>query len=187
MNNHFEVVKKYKNSNINIPTMATNGSAGFDLEAAETVIIKPYIEILRDLREKYDKDESPVSLEELKNKIKDKENKPTLVSTGLKCYLEDGYYLELSVRSSTPLKYWLVMANSVGIIDSDYVDSDNGEGEIFLQLINLSPWPIVINKGDKIAQGIIKPYWKPENVTDAKRNGGLGSTTTVKIPEPKSK
>ena len=43
--------------------------------------------------------------------------KPTLVSTGLKCQLDPGTYLELSVRSSSPLKYWLVLANSVGNID----------------------------------------------------------------------
>jgi dUTP pyrophosphatase len=60
----------------------------------------------------------------------------------LKCALDPNTYLELSVRSSTPLKYWLFMANSVGIIDADYYNNIDNEGEIFFQLINLSPYPI---------------------------------------------
>lgn len=42
--------------------------------------------------------------------------RPTLVPTGVKCKLDEGYYLELSLRSSSSLKYWLVLANSVGIL-----------------------------------------------------------------------
>ena len=63
--------------------------------------------------------------------------KPTLVSTGMKCKLEDDEYLALYARSSTPLKYWLTLANSTGIIDADYYNNPDNEGEIFLQLVNL--------------------------------------------------
>lgn len=57
--------------------------------------------------------------------------KPTLVSTGIKCQLPKDYYLELTMRSSVPLKSWITMANSIGIIDADYYNNESNEGEIF--------------------------------------------------------
>ena len=91
--------------------------------------------------------------------------------------------LELSVRSSTPLKYWLILANGVGIIDADYYDCEANEGEIFFQLINLSPYPIQIKKGDIIGQGIIKKYYKTSDDTqfNKTRAGGFGSTDDVAV------
>ena len=82
-------------------------------------------------------------------------------------------------RSSTPLKYWLVMANSEGIIDADYYNNPDNEGHIYLQLINLSPFPIKLQKGECVAQGIICPYGLTEDdIHGGKRMGGHGSTTT---------
>jgi dUTP pyrophosphatase len=104
--------------------------------------------------------------------------KPTLVSTGMKCKLDPGTYLQLSVRSSSPLKYWLMMANSVGIIDADYYNNQDNEGEIFFQIYNLSPFNIKINKGEAIGQGIIMPYGVTEDdVAGGERVGGFGSTS----------
>jgi dUTP pyrophosphatase len=45
--------------------------------------------------------------------------------------LASNKYLELSVRSSCPLKNWLILANGVGIIDADYYNNPQNEGEIF--------------------------------------------------------
>ena len=105
--------------------------------------------------------------------------KPTLVPTGIKCQLEPNTYLELSVRSSCPLKYWLILANGVGVIDRDYYNNESNEGEIFLQLINLSPFPIKIQKGDLIGQAIVKPYLTLEgDCASGVRTGGFGSTST---------
>lgn len=103
--------------------------------------------------------------------------RPTLVSTGHKCHLPSGRFLQISVRSSCPLKYWLILANGVGIIDSDYYDNESNEGEIFIQLINLSPIDLLIKKGDVIAQGVILSYdtYDSEEVI-SKRVGGFGST-----------
>ena len=103
--------------------------------------------------------------------------KPTLVSTGMKCKLDPGTFLQLSVRSSSPLKYWLMLANGVGIIDADYYNNPDNEGEIFLQIYNLSPFNIQIKKGDAIGQGIILPYTVVEDdVAMGERLGGFGST-----------
>ena len=87
-------------------------------------------------------------------------------------------YLELSVRSSTPLKHWIICGNSVGIIDADYCDNPDNEGEIFFQLVNLSPFAIQLKRGDKIGQGIIKSYQitDDDNAT-GERLGGFGSTS----------
>jgi dUTP pyrophosphatase len=69
------------------------------------------------------------------------------------------------------------MANGVGIIDSDYADNPQNEGEIFLQLINFGPVPIILKKGDVIGQGIFKPYLTTDSDnTNTERSGGFGST-----------
>ena len=85
-------------------------------------------------------------------------------------------YLEISVRSSCPLKYWLILANGVGIIDSDYYNNPDNEGEIFFQIINLSPFPVYLQKGDSI---IHKYITTEDDAAVGKRIGGTGSTDNV--------
>lgn len=175
----FEKVKRFANVDIKLPTRATKEAAGYDFEVAEDTVIPPYDLNWQLLIEKGGPDvTTPVTLNEIAGFSKATSAKPTLVSTGMKAYLEPGKYLELSVRSSCPLKHWLILANGVGIIDGDYVDNKNNEGEIFFQLINLSPYPIKLCKGDKIGQGIIKNYYKIDgDESTAAREGGLGSTS----------
>lgn len=103
--------------------------------------------------------------------------KPTLVPTGVKAQIEDGCYLQLSVRSSCPLKHWLILANGVGIIDSDYYNNPDNEGHIFFQIINLFPHDIILREGDKIGQGIILPFYiTDDDEAIGDRLGGFGST-----------
>lgn len=175
--NKFEVVSRFKDSEINlIPTRKTNGSAGYDFYVAEDIIIPPYYVQLDRMAEARNPITS-MELEEVATLTKELNARPTLVSSGVKCQLDEGLYLELSTRSSTPLKYWLILANSVGIIDSDYYNNEDNEGEIFFQLINLSPWNIRLKAGDCIGQGIIKQYDLTDNdFTDKIRKGGFGST-----------
>ena len=161
-----------------LPTRKTAHSAGYDLTVAEDICVPPVVNHIKTLDSQYTTYISTLNLKEVATLTKTFGAKPTLVSTGVKCQLDPGYYLELSPRSSTPLKYWLVMANSVGIIDADYYNNPDNEGEIFLQLINLSPFNIQLHKGDVIGQGIIKKY----EVTDddkatGERLGGFGSTS----------
>lgn len=161
-----------------LPTRKTAHSAGYDLTVAEDICVPPVVNHIKTLDSQYTTYISTLNLKEVATLTKTLGAKPTLVSIGVKCQLDPGYYLELSPRSSTPLKYWLVMANSVGIIDADYYNNPDNEGEIFLQLINLSPFNIQLHKGDVIGQGIIKKY----EVTDddkatGERLGGFGSTS----------
>ena len=172
----FEKVSRFKNEDFNLPTRATAESAGYDFIVAEDIILEPYYLIRNRLRNVPVNE--PLSLEEVAKITKAEQAKPALVSTGVKCTMPSNYYLQLSVRSSCPLKNWLIMANGVGVIDADYYDNPDNEGEIFFQIINLSPFHIHLKKGDRIGQGIFLPYHiaDDDNVTE-KRNGGFGSTS----------
>lgn len=183
----FEKVSRFADVDLPMPQRGTADSAGYDFVVAEDVVIPPYPFLMdkiqeaamtRDPKLDYYSFINPLTLADMAELTKETKSKITLVSTGMKCYLEPGQYLELSVRSSTPLKHWLVMANGVGIIDRDYCDCEANEGEIFLQLINLSPFAIELKRGDKIGQGIIKTYLTTDDDTTAgTRTGGFGSTT----------
>lgn len=177
MKMEFKKVSRFADADFNLPVRKTKKSAGYDFEVAEDIVIPSFYQHFSTMLANADPARI-CSLEEAAKLTKEFKTKPTLVSTGVKCYLKEGYYLELSVRSSTPLKYWLILANSVGIIDGDYVDNPDNEGEIFFQIINLSPFPIALKKGDIIGQGILKRYGVVDgDSADGARVGGLGSTT----------
>ena len=169
----FEKVNRFSDIDINLPERKTADSAGYDMEVAEDIIIPQ--NVILDTNEVV---HNTFTLDEIANITKTLKTKPTLVSTGMKCKLEPGTYLELSVRSSCPLKHWLILANGVGIIDADYYNNPDNEGEIFFQMINLSPYDIQLKKGDIIGQGIIKPYLTTEDDNaSGQRTGGFGSTS----------
>lgn len=176
----FEVVSQFAAAGISLPVRKTAGAAGYDFEVAEDIVIPSYKRHFDILWKAYCEGglKQPVTLQEIAALTKYTGAKPTLVPTGIKCQLDDGYYLELSVRSSCPLKHCLVLANGVGIIDSDYYNNPDNEGHIYFQIINLAPFDIVLQKGEAIGQGIIKKY---ETVEDDNANGlrvgGFGSTT----------
>ena len=181
----FEKVSRFADVDINLPQRKTADSAGYDMEVAEDIVIPSYFNLYMTMKEEYMRDgvgiltSTPTfDLDSLAAITKRLKTKPTLVSTGMKCKLEPGTYLELSVRSSCPLKYWLILGNSVGIIDADYYNNPDNEGEIFFQMINLSPYDIQLHKGDIIGQGIIKPYLTTEDDNaSGQRMGGFGSTS----------
>lgn len=171
----FERVSKYSNSEINMPIRKTAKSAGYDFEVVEDILIEPYFHLKLILEN--DTHYEPHTLEEIAAVTKRTKAKPTLVPTGMKCQLADDEYLELSIRSSGPLKHWLMLANSVGIIDADYYNNPDNEGHIYFQVINLSPIPIQLKKGDIIGQGIIHKYITIEDdCANGERKGGFGST-----------
>ena len=184
----FEKVSRFADVDINLPQRKTADSAGYDMEVAEDIVIPSSLTWQRALAEEaadifeneygHDFVIRALTLNEMAALTKRTKAKPTLVSTGMKCKLDPGTYLELSVRSSCPLKYWLILGNSVGIIDADYYNNPDNEGEIFFQMINLSPYDIQLHKGDIIGQGIIKPYLTTEDDNaSGQRMGGFGSTS----------
>lgn len=174
--NKFEIVSRFNNEEINLPTRKTASSAGYDFEAAEDIVIPSYSSLMDELDNFYP-DSELVSLKYLAFATTTTKLKPTLIPTGIKCKMDENVFLQLSVRSSCPLKNWIILANGVGIIDADYYNNPDNEGEIFFQVINLSPWDIQIKKGDVIGQGVILPYFITENdAASGQRVGGFGST-----------
>lgn len=188
----FEVVDKFKDSDIDlIPTRSTAYSAGYDMAAAEDTVVMPLrgnraVLLQAILPEATEQQVDPelvairkvCTLEDIEALTKELKARPTLISTGVKCYLEKNQYLKIVPRSSFPLKHWIICANSEGIIDADYAGNVSNDGEIFFQCINLSPYPILIKKGDKICQGIISTFDTVENdAAEGIRVGGFGSTS----------
>ena len=109
----FEFVEKYKDCGLPLPTRATKNAAGYDLYVAEDTIVPSFFSMRNDLIDSHSLFDR-MELKEVEALTKTLAARPTLVSTGVKCKLDDNQYLEITVRSSTPLKYWLICANSVG-------------------------------------------------------------------------
>jgi dUTP pyrophosphatase len=87
-----------------------------------------------------------------------------------------GYFLMLTLRSSTPRRKSLLIPNGVGIIDQDYC----GEGdELKVQVLNFSEEAVQVNRGERIAQGLFIPVtrveWEEIDEVGQGR-GGFGST-----------
>lgn len=118
-----------------------------------------------------------LDLNQMKALVKAAGTKLTLVPTGVKCKLENDQVLHLYIRSSCPLNHYLFLGNGTGVIDSDYYNNEDNEGHIFFQIINLSPFNIVVKKGDIIGQGEITRFCKTDDdEADGVRTGGFGST-----------
>ena len=151
----FEILSTFKEEQLTIPQRATKGAAGYDFEAAETVVV-PSI---------------------WQQQVAGIAPKPVLVKTGIKAYMAENEYLELVSRSSNPLKRFLVLANGVGVIDGDYYNNAGNEGHIMFQFLNFGYEDVVIEKGERIGQGIFKPFLLADDDTvETEREGGFGSS-----------
>lgn len=134
---------------IPLPAYATEGSAGLDLRACiETAVTVP-------------------------------KGGRVLVPSGLAIELPSAAYVALVfARSGLAIKHGIALANSVGVIDSDY------RGEIKVGLINQGAEDFVIEPGERIAQLVVMPVVQPslvlsDSLSDTERGaGGFGSTGT---------
>ena len=139
----------FENSNINLPVRSTKNSAGYDVEAAEDCIIPAF---------------KPGQ-------------KPTLVKTGIKAYMESDEVLILANRSSNPGKKGLILANSIGVVDSDYYENPDNDGHIMYAFFNFKAEDVEIKKGERIGQAIFQKYLVTDNdIAQGERTGGFGST-----------
>ena len=74
------------------------------------------------------------------------------IPTGVAVAIPEGYAGFVQPRSGAAARQGLGLVNSPGLIDSGY------RGEIAVVAINLDPaQPIVIERGDKVAQLVIQP------------------------------
>lgn len=101
------------------------------------------------------------------------------IPTGVRVRMDEDWVLHIYPRSGLGFKYRLQLNNTVGIIDSDYYNSDN-EGHIFIKLTNDSNEGKILEvvKGSGFAQGIFLEYGiTVDDEAEGVRNGGFGSTT----------
>lgn len=149
MTRGFEVAKGWEDKEINLPIRKTAHSAGYDVEAAEDVVIPRF-------------------------KLG---SAPVLVPTGIKAYMMDDEVLYLFNRSSNPKKKGLVVANSVGVIDADYYGNPDNDGHIMFAFYNYKEEDITIKKGETIGQCVFQKFLIADNDSaTGERTGGFGST-----------
>ena len=100
----------------------------------------------------------------------------TFFNTGIEVAIPEGYFGALAIRSSLACKHGLMLANSLGIIDSCY------RGPVKAKLVNIGRRPYTINPGDRIAQLLIIPcvhaaFIQVDELPEHDRGtGGFGST-----------
>lgn len=97
-----------------------------------------------------------------------------VIPTGIRAKIEDGWVLNLYPRSGLGFKTHMYLANTVGIIDSDYYNADN-EGHIMIKVV--ADKPLTINAGERFAQGMFTLFGITyDDNADSERTNGLGST-----------
>ena len=145
-NIEFKVANGYDEGMIQLPKRMTSGSNGYDFYACSTLLVPSHNE------------------------------KPVFVPTGVTASFDPDTVLLLFNRSSNPAKRGLVLANGVGVVDSDYSQAE--QNEIQGMFYNFSNKDYVIHIGDRIMQGIFTKTLLASNgdtLTDT-REGGFGST-----------
>lgn len=124
------------------------------------------------------------------------------IATDVKVKMNKDEFLLMVVRSSKGIKDDLILANTIGVIDSDYYNNDDNDGNIHICLRNLRPSmklngytpinvyvkvpeiidlteqnTVFIPKGERVVQGIFVKYSTADNCnSEETRNGGIGST-----------
>ena len=153
---YFIKVKKIF-KDVELPKLATEGSAGADLRA--------YL---------YDEETN----EEIA-KIILQPNQKAKIHTGLAFQLPKSTAMLLLPRSSMGIKKGLILQNTVGLLDSDYT------GECLIFVKNIGDEPVEIKNGERLAQAVIVPYIKPvffevEELDKTERGaGGFGHSGRV--------
>jgi dUTP pyrophosphatase len=99
-----------------------------------------------------------------------------LIPTGIAIAIPPGFEAQIRPRSGLALKHGLTLVNSPGTIDSDY------RGEIQLIAINLGSHPVVVKRGERVAQlvvqRVLQVQWREVDELPAseRQAGGFGHT-----------
>lgn len=99
-----------------------------------------------------------------------------LIPTGIRAFMPEDVILKIYPRSGLGTKNRFIPTNLVGIVDADYVLSDN-EGHIFMKMVNDGDKPVTIERGKAFCQGIFQHYLiTDDDDANGIRSGGFGST-----------
>jgi dUTP pyrophosphatase len=153
MSIYFERTGPLKGKDFMMPKRATGSSAGYDLYNNTG-------------------EEIVVRPGEISDKI----------STGVKIIMPSDIVLALDMRSGHGFKRNVRLANTIGVIDADYANNEDNDGEIFVKYYNPSDneKTLVIKKGEGMVQGILLQYLLIDGDSygvGATRTSGIGSTT----------
>lgn len=157
-------VKVINGSQNELPKYETKGAAGMDVRAELSLIDEKCI-----LKNSYLNEDGNLVIEPFGR---------AQIPTGLKVAIPNGHEIQVRSRSGLAIKKGLIIANSVGCVDSDF------RGGICVLVINCSSENIIIPKGERIAQFILSPVeqisWKEVEILDEteRGEGGFGHTGT---------
>lgn len=136
-------------NNIIIPKRETKGSAGHDIACPISFHILPHDKII--------------------------------VPSGIKAYFSpdeiETWFLALYDRSSLSIKRGVNLTNQTAIIDSDYYENPDNEGDMLIALTNTNDHIVKFKAGERIIQGIFMIHGITEDDdAEGERTGGVGST-----------
>lgn len=163
------------NEDAQIPEFATEGSACFDLRICfqagmKIKTINPHNKVI----------EIPVKMGQHGLQFNLSPQFRTMLPTGLIFKVPTGHVMKVYPRSGMSIKNGLTLANSTGVIDSDYTD------EVFIPIYNMGDTPITVYHGDRMVQAMLQKTLtytldQAERRPSKKesRDGGFGSTGTA--------
>jgi dUTP pyrophosphatase len=98
--------------------------------------------------------------------------------TGIKAYMQPDEVLFAYPRSSLGFKYYCRLANTIGVVDSDFYNNKGNEGHIWVKIRNEGNKIMIIEQGEAICQMIFQKYLlvDGDSFEGNERIGGLGST-----------
>ena len=103
-----------------------------------------------------------------------------IIPTYFKAYMNPDEVLLITPRSSFGYNYDMQIKSTIGVIDADYVDNEDNDGNIIIGVKNNSNKVLTIEAGKHFAQGIFIKYLTTDDDIEYPkkvRSGGIGSTT----------
>lgn len=93
-----------------------------------------------------------------------------VVPTGYRCRLPEGWAGLVCPRSGLAARQGVTVLNAPGVVDADF------DGEVAVILANHGPYPVTVERGDRIAQLVAVPCMTGADRSATQRRGGFGST-----------
>lgn len=137
----------WSDKDFDLPTRSTKNSAGYDFHSPKMFLVKP--------------------------------GESVEISLEVKVQINSGEFLMIVPRSSLGFKNdnHITITNTVGVIDQDYYNNAQNEGEIRARLHNFGDKDFVVYRNDKLLQGIfVKFDLTADDLAEGERTGGFGST-----------